>query len=371
MNTSSFTRCFVTVLVGSLLFVVSMRAAPSQSLEVAILPTPANNPVEANECYPGSGWMWTYGPMQPEIANQVRQRLSSMGMDSTVTARNFGETDSCGNYRPYAIDFSVRIREPQIVTTAEQQETVERIEPILAEYGGPNLGNVQITFLPSEAIFTIRSDTATFVDNRNIASQVSAPDFTAGWHQIVTPNSPPGRYTHGLAYDAQRHITILFGGDSTGSSRLNDTWEFNGTTWTQIIPAQSPPGRANIDQALIYDAVRARTVLFGGLGASGYLSDTWEYNGTTWTQIAGQAPQERDSHTMVFDSQRGVTVLFGGYSSSGALNDTWEYAGTWHQVSTSQSPTGRYHHAMAYDTRRNKVVLFGGLNSSNAVLGDT
>ena len=188
----------------------------------------------------------------------------------------------------------------------------------------------------------------------------------------MTPNSPAGRYTHGLAYDTQRHLTVLFGGDSTGSSRLNDTWEFNGTTWTQVIPAQSPPGRVNIDQALVYDTVRTRTILFGGLGVSGYLSDTWEYDGTTWVQVIGQSPQKRDSHAMVFDNQRGVTVLFGGYSSSGSrLNDTWEYNGTWHQVSTPQSPPGRYHHAMAYDAGRNRVVLFGGLSSSNAILGDT
>jgi hypothetical protein len=317
--------------------------------------------------------MWTYGPIQSEIANQVRQTLNSMGIDTTVTARSFGETDSCGNFRSYAIDFSVRINAPQIATTAEQQEIVKRIKPILVRHGNPNLGNVQITFLPSETVFTIRPDPVTFINNKNVTGQVSAPNSTAGWRKVVTPNSPARRYTHGMAYDAQRNVTILFGGDSTGSSRLNDTWEFNGTTWTQVIPAKSPSGRANIDQALVYDTMRARTVLFGGLGTSGYLSDTWEYNGTTWTQIvSSQSPQRRDSHAMVFDSQRGVTVLFGGYSSSGArLNDTWEYTGTWYKVSTPQSPAGRYHHAMAYDAGRNRVVLFGGLNSSNAVLGDT
>lgn len=373
MSTFSFMRRFVTILVGLLLVVVGMQTTSSQSLEVPTLPTPTNDPVEPGGCYPGSGWMWTYGPMQPEIADQVRETLSSMGMDSTIIARSFGETDSCGNFRPYAIDFAVRINEPQIVTTVEQQETVERIEPILAEYGTPSLGNVQITFLPSEAVFTIQPDTATLVNNRNIAGQVSAPNFIASWHQIVTPNSPPGRYTHGLAYDTHRGVAVLFGGDSpTNSPRANDTWEFNGTNWIQVTPTQSPPGRANIDQALVYDSVRKRVVLFGGLGASGYLSDTWEYNGATWMQIVGQSPQKRDSHAMVFDSQRGVTVLFGGYSSSGArLNDTWEYTGTWHQVSTPQSPTGRYHHAMAYDAGRNRVVLFGGLDSSNTVLGDT
>jgi hypothetical protein len=373
MNTSQNVRCFLPLLIGMLLFVVAgIQVASSQATEETLLFASDNLQTKTSECRPGSGWMWTYGPMLPEVAGRAQQTLNSIGTAITVTARSFGETDSCGNFRPYAIDFSVRISEPQIATTAEQQKIVERIGLILAEYGNLNLGNVQIIFLPGEAVFTIRPDPVTFAGNRNIANQVSAPNVTAGWHRIMTPNSPAGRYTHGLAYDTQRHITVLFGGDSTGSSRLNDTWEFNGTTWTQVIPAQSPPGRVNIDQALVYDTVRTRTVLFGGLGVSGYLSDTWEYDGTTWVQVIGQSPQKRDSHAMVFDSQRGVTVLFGGYSSSGSrLNDTWEYTGTWHQVSTPQSPPSRSHHAMAYDVGRNRVVLFGGLNSTNTALGDT
>jgi len=191
-----------------LFIVVGIQVASSQATEGTLLSAPDNLQTKTSECRPGSGWMWTYGPMQPEIANQVWQMLNSMGLDITVTARGFGETDSCENFRLYAIDFSVRINEPQISTTAEQQEIVERIEPILAEYGNPNLGNVQITFLPSEAVFAIRPDPVTFAGNRNIASQVSAPNITAGWHQIVTPNLPVGRYTHGMAYDVKRQLEI-------------------------------------------------------------------------------------------------------------------------------------------------------------------
>ena len=273
------------------------------------------------------------------------------------------------------MDFSITLPDHQNATTAEQQGIVERIYPILAEYSNPNLGNVQITFLPSKEVFTIQPGSATFNDSRSETTKSQSEALTSGmgWRQIVTQDAPAGRYTHGLAYDTHRNVTVLFGGDSpTNSPRANDTWEFDGTNWTEITPAQSLPGRANIDQALVYDSVRTKVILFGGLGASGYLSDTWEYNGATWTQITGQSPENRDSHAMVFDSQRGLTVLFGGYSASGSrLNDTWEYAGTWHQVSPSQSPVGRYHHAMAYDASRNRTVLFGGLDSGNVVLSDT
>ena len=51
-----------------------------------------------------------------------------------------------------------------------------------------------------------------------------------------------------MAYDSDRRVTVLFGGDSTGYSRLNDTWEFDGTTWRELNPNQSPSGRTNIRQ---------------------------------------------------------------------------------------------------------------------------
>jgi hypothetical protein len=36
---------------------------------------------------------------------------------------------------------------------------------------------------------------------------------------------------------------IMFGGFSTSTGRLSDTWPWNGTTWTELSPALSPGGR--------------------------------------------------------------------------------------------------------------------------------
>lgn len=63
---------------------------------------------------------------------------------------------------------------------------------------------------------------------------------------------------------------------------------------------------------------------------------------------------------MAYDSLRGRVVLFGGAITNGALGDTWEWDGTdWTQMATS-GPSRRYGHALAYDSRRQRVVLFGG-----------
>ncbi|MER3513473.1 MAG: hypothetical protein C4310_02960, partial [Chloroflexota bacterium] len=68
----------------------------------------------------------------------------------------------------------------------------------------------------------------------------------------------------------------------------SDTWEWNGTTWTQRTPDPTPPPRRR--HALTYDMARGAVVLFGGEGASGLLNDTWEWDGLAWTQPLAQTP---------------------------------------------------------------------------------
>ena len=40
------------------------------------------------------------------------------------------------------------------------------------------------------------------------------------------------------------------------------------------------------ETAATYDAANARTILFGGSGPLGLLNDTWAWDGTTWTKLA-------------------------------------------------------------------------------------
>ncbi|MCC6213344.1 MAG: hypothetical protein IT376_00615 [Polyangiaceae bacterium] len=56
---------------------------------------------------------------------------------------------------------------------------------------------------------------------------------------------------------------------------MNDTWEWDGTSWLQRAPATSPPARAIT--ATAFDTTRERLVLFGGSGLTDRLGDTWEY----------------------------------------------------------------------------------------------
>ncbi len=182
-------------------------------------------------------------------------------------------------------------------------------------------------------------------------------DGTA-WRERIPASSPSARWGHALAYDSKRRVTVLFGGmvrTETADLSVNDTWEWDGTTWTQRSPSTAPSARAG--HAMVYDSRREVTVLFGG-----GLDDTWEWDGTSWTKRSSEnAPPRRYGHALAYDAARGVTVLFGGFGDGGLLNDTWEWDGTnWVQRIPLSSPPAIFGPAMTYDTARGFTVLFDG-----------
>jgi hypothetical protein len=205
------------------------------------------------------------------------------------------------------------------------------------------------------------------------------------------------RCCFGMAYDALHNSTVLFGGccDASGNF-LNETWVWNGTTWTQLSPASSPCPRNST--RILWDG--HQIILFGGLGGPTCPSpnvlqrDTWLWNGTNWIQCAPPAgcstgqPGARESEGMALDQSTDATaddvIMFGGNGNPPAspsapdemqpaaapLNDTWIWDGTaktWTQLFPTTSPCTRNSAGMAFDAdpARNKVWLFGGQGGSN------
>ena len=82
---------------------------------------------------------------------------------------------------------------------------------------------------------------------------------------------------------------------------LNDTWEWDSTSWARRTPATVPPQLA--EHAMIYYPARQLVVLFGGMqpGANPALSrisaDTWEWNGTDWSLRSPSLRLSPDSGT--------------------------------------------------------------------------
>ena len=80
---------------------------------------------------------------------------------------------------------------------------------------------------------------------------------------------------------------------------------------------------------MAFDPHHSQVVLFGGLNfnADEFYNETWSWNGTTWTQVnTPHQPPPVVSASMVFDAARGEMVLFGGgntYDENFYQNGTW------------------------------------------------
>ena len=155
------------------------------------------------------------------------------------------------------------------------------------------------------------------------------------WSQ-VEDTGPSARRLHAMTYDRARSRVVLFGGVGSGATDgLADTWEWNGTLWKQV--ADIGPGPC-LGAALVFRT--AVSELFGGMNtlansvARELLDLTWEWDGAHWTERQDIGVGPRHGHAMVFDEVRSRVVLFGGLSvppdnpgaSAGLMGDTWEHA---------------------------------------------
>ncbi len=142
--------------------------------------------------------------------------------------------------------------------------------------------------------------------------------------------SPPARRANVLVYDTARSRVVAFAGTAKAAGQ-NDVWEWDGTSWLQRTPPLSPPARRGPCGA--YDSARQVTVIFGGRPQntnSSSLDDTWEWDGTTWKQ-GPPGPPGRSSCAMTYDSKHDQIVMYGGSparmnaAASTAVAETWVY----------------------------------------------
>ena len=101
------------------------------------------------------------------------------------------------------------------------------------------------------------------------------------WFQA---SSPSARCCMGIAFDGSS--TLLFGGVQGYYTPLGDTWKLKKGGWIKLAPANFPlpsegPGMA-------YDAATGTVVMFGGSATlfgscCGDLNETWIWDGTTWS----------------------------------------------------------------------------------------
>lgn len=186
------------------------------------------------------------------------------------------------------------------------------------------------------------------------------------WTNVSPPLSPPARWSASMVYDSRWDRIVMFGGYAAGEG--SDTWAYDvaTNTWQDLAPAVEPSGRAFAP--MVYDSQSDRIVLFGGYTASGPVNDTWIYDpaANTWTKVnPTHAPSVREYEAMAYDSLADRIVLFGGWNETAyrLFNDTWTYdvaTATWTNMSAANAPSPRSYLTMDYDTRVDRTILFGG-----------
>lgn len=155
--------------------------------------------------------------------------------------------------------------------------------------------------------------------------------------------APPGYLRGGLAFDSDRNRLVHFGGyhPLAGGQDLQAygaTWEWNGERWIGVADSGPSPRYA---VAMAYDPERHVTVMYGGHGACGdgglvCCDDTWTWDGVSWKQVSGASPGARRGALLAWDSSRRELVLVGGTSCDEPPlpNRTmWRFDGTtWREV---------------------------------------
>ena len=177
-----------------------------------------------------------------------------------------------------------------------------------------------------------------------------------------------------MVYDTARGVVVMFGGvvtDPTSSYPTvlkSETWEWDGYSWTLRTTSGPSP---RFGHAMAYDSVNEKVIMFGGCGtisyssencdAQGLLDDTWEWDGiaAVWKkhEINDSNPLARYVHSMVYNSAERSVLMYGGKLAFTNAADTWEWKeNTWHKQGTT-GPTGQG--GMVYDSQLQKVLWFG------------
>ena len=151
----------------------------------------------------------------------------------------------------------------------------------------------------------------------------------ATWKLLPSANPPPGRSQFGAVYDRRRKRAVVFGGYVAGRVSTDETWEWDGAAWFQLTPIVRPTPREIVQIA--FDAARGRAIFFAGQSSPDDPvphNDTWEWDGASWAQLlGGPVPFPRHQGAIAYDESRRRTILFGGGGGNDlAENDTWEYS---------------------------------------------
>ncbi len=160
---------------------------------------------------------------------------------------------------------------------------------------------------------------------------------------------------------------------------FNDMWEYTAGAWTWV------GGSSTQKQSGIYNGIGSTGTpgarywstgardtngnlwMFGGYaydstGALGYINDTWEWNGTTWTWVSGSKTQgQKGTYT-------GTSAVPGGRVGANSWIDSsgnvWIFGGIGYD---SAGNVGEMNDLWSFDTSTSKWTFVGGSTTANPV----
>ncbi len=175
-----------------------------------------------------------------------------------------------------------------------------------------------------------------------------------------------------MAYDEAHQVVVLFGGTDRfltvpGSANRSDTWIWDGSTWTQRQPAQAP---SLAEAVMSFDQSSRSVLLFGTTQGGPVTAETWIWDGNQWKQaLPARSPSGRLGASLAYDVASQRVLLFGGFNQAeGFQNDTWTWDGSsWIQEHPPNAPPARQLAAMTGGSYG--ILLFGG--DDGHAFGDT
>jgi N-acetylneuraminic acid mutarotase len=217
----------------------------------------------------------------------------------------------------------------------------------------------------SDRVILFIGSTSETGDHYDLApgSETWVYDFdTNTWTNMEPAEAPYGLKGARMVYDVESDRMILFGGWATNlaGGGFNDTWAYDYDTnaWTRMEPEVSPPSRYY--HAMAYDAESDRVILWGGYGPVPIdVSSVWayDYNADVWEELESSGvPSPVGYGAMVYDATADRITLYAG-------KELWAFdydTNTWIQLSESPLPGKLFYHAMVYSGEADRVITFGG-----------
>lgn len=179
-------------------------------------------------------------------------------------------------------------------------------------------------------------------------------DAAAGaWNQVKPDGLPPCVNESHVLFDGETNSVILVGGVCNDSAVTDDTYSWDGTSWTKLTV------KTVLDRTFgggfAYDPTTQSLLQYGGsIAFGGSHIGTVAFHAGDWSTLTDTfSPSPRSLPVVFTYPGNDVVYVYGGRDETGANEELWTYAnGTWTQVTGDNKPSLCDNPSGTYDSDR-------------------